>query len=252
MYDPPRVLSWIVTLFAIRRPLDLLVKPGLFLLAIFAMAAATDLLLSGADRLGLGRMAALSTITAAPFLVLVFAVVTALDRAMAEMGRLATTDALTGVPNRGAFFAQATERARASETGVVLIVDADHFKKINDTYGHHTGDECLRALARRLRSVVRKTDVVGRLGGEEFAVFLPDVDVETAREIGERLVERIRGTADGHRFPVEFTVSVGVAPTSPDRGIAWHLNRADQALYRAKALGRARLEVYDPEVSRVA
>ena len=123
------------------------------------------------------------------------------------------------------------------------MIDVDHFKKVNDTYGHATGDDVLRALARSVQSQVRELDLVARLGGEELAVVLPSTDVVGARAAAERIRQAIEGlrvpAADGAM--IRFTVSVGIAEASREAGsIELLLQQADGALYEAKRRGRNR------------
>jgi diguanylate cyclase (GGDEF)-like protein len=161
-----------------------------------------------------------------------------------ELTRLATTDPLTGIANRRSFFDRLeTEWARArrhTRRLSLLTFDIDHFKRVNDAHGHAIGDAVLKALVGAAQSLLRAEDTLARLGGEEFAVILPEVDREGARVVGERLRERLAevevAVPDG---VVSCTVSVGVvqgkpAHESPDRA----LQRADDALYAAKEAGR--------------
>ena len=161
------------------------------------------------------------------------------SRGRERLVALATTDPLTGLANHGAFHERlAEEVARSGRTGAPLtlvMVDLDHFKRVNDTHGHLTGDEVLREVARRLRDCARRGDVVARVGGEELAWLLPATDVEQGMEAAERLRARIADTP----FPVagRLTASLGVAALGP-RGAVDLAHRADQALYRAKEGGR--------------
>ncbi len=161
-----------------------------------------------------------------------------------ELTRLATTDPLTGIANRRSFFDRLeTEWARArrhTRRLSLLTFDIDHFKRVNDAHGHAIGDAVLKSLVQAAQSLLRVEDTLARLGGEEFAVILPEVDREGARVVGERLRERLAevevAVPDG---VVSCTVSVGVAQArpaheSPDRA----LQRADDALYAAKEAGR--------------
>jgi len=165
-----------------------------------------------------------------------------------ELHRLATRDALTGVLNRGAWTAKAkrlTAIARRYRRPLTLMVlDADRFKQINDTYGHPTGDAVLRALAAALVRGVRSADVVGRLGGEEFGLVMPETDLEAARELGRRLLDSVREcrVQDG-AHSLSFTVSIGATPFDPDHDddLDAAYRRADRALYRAKQGGRDRV-----------
>nr|WP_276610675.1 diguanylate cyclase [Kineococcus siccus] len=175
-------------------------------------------------------------------------------RLFAQVEHLARTDSLTGVATRGHLLRlgeQRVQRVRAGGPGAgstslaALMVDVDHFKAVNDRYGHATGDEVLSAVARRLRGAAREGDVLGRYGGEEFALVVAGAgEGADAREVDVRdLAERLRRGVD--RTPVEVrgerlqvTVSVGVALLRRDERLTDVLARADTALYAAKAAGR--------------
>ncbi|MUM77122.1 PAS domain S-box protein [Pseudodesulfovibrio sp. F-1] len=165
-----------------------------------------------------------------------------------EMKRLATTDALTGAGNRHEFFRLAEqELRRARRYGhalSVIMLDIDYFKSINDTHGHQTGDAVLKALSALVRASLRDTDIFGRLGGEEFAIVLPETDLENGRRVAQRLREDLAGlTVRLRDKAVNFTVSIGIAALkNKDRVIEDTVNRADEALYRAKRMGRNRVE----------
>lgn len=165
-----------------------------------------------------------------------------------EVQQLALKDALTGVGNRRYF----EERAKAALAGTIrrkaplalLMIDIDHFKEVNDRYGHAAGDAVLRALAGTLVRSLRGGDVCGRLGGEEFAAVLPDESREGAAATAERLraaVERLNVGSGGNEW-IRFTVSVGVA-AYPENGetLSALMKRADARLYHAKEGGRNRM-----------
>ncbi|MCB8880659.1 diguanylate cyclase [Acidisoma cellulosilytica] len=162
---------------------------------------------------------------------------------------LATRDPLTGALNRRSFMdkgAQAVTQARnAGEPLSVVMIDADHFKRINDTYQHAGGDAVLQALVATLKREVRGGDPVGRLGGEEFAILLPRTGLASAQQMAERVraaIAAMRVESAGAAIPV--TVSIGLAVLAQgDAGMDALLARADQALYSAKHLGRNRVEV---------
>ena len=164
-----------------------------------------------------------------------------------DLRSAATKDFLTGLFNRRAFEdaarAELSRWQRGRDPLALLIIDADHFKQVNDTYGHATGDDVLRALARTVQDQVRELDLVARLGGEELVVLLPSTDVVGARAAAERIrqaVERLRVDAPGGKL-VRFTVSVGISAASRDAGsVELLLQRADDALYEAKRRGRNR------------
>lgn len=170
-----------------------------------------------------------------------------LAEAMRELRLLATRDALTGLLNRRAFdalLAEETDRARRLNRPLaVVVLDLDHFKKVNDTRGHPAGDAVLAVVARALESEVRTIDKVARIGGEEFAVLLMETDASEGFAVAGRLVKAVRGRQvvvnDGG--PLTVTVSAGVAalPLHGDADTAL-LAAADKALYVAKNGGRDR------------
>jgi len=168
-----------------------------------------------------------------------------LRHANGQLEHLATTDWLTDCLNRGAFTGAVIsylERRTAADNGALLIVDADDFKGVNDRFGHHAGDEALRQIACAIRGAVRSTDLVGRLGGEEFGVFLANSDVVAADHVAERIrraVAALQFTPDGARCAL--SVSIGGA-TYSDRTQFGELYRlADEHLYEAKNTGRDRV-----------
>lgn len=173
------------------------------------------------------------------------------QRVGSEAHRLQTTcDHLTGVANRRTFFDAAEmeiERYRRSPRPLSLVLfDADHFKRVNDVFGHPGGDAVLREFGALLMTTFRQIDVVARLGGEEFAVLLPSADLGNAMTVAERCrlaVEASEVNADGAQ--IRYTVSVGVATMDPGvSGLDELIKRADAALYAAKAAGRNRIEVW--------
>jgi diguanylate cyclase (GGDEF)-like protein len=151
-----------------------------------------------------------------------------------EVGRLARTDSLTGVPNRRAWDEELPrELARAARSGqpvCVALLDLDHFKVYNDRHGHQAGDRFLKEAAAAWQAVVRKTDLVARYGGEEFAILLPDCGLDNAMEIAERL----------RTAQPEGTCSLGVARWDGREEVTALVARVDRALYAAKAAGRNR------------
>jgi diguanylate cyclase len=155
----------------------------------------------------------------------------------------ARTDMLTRLANRRAFEDEAGRRlaqfARQGTPYSTVLLDVDHFKWFNDTYGHRVGDEVLRSIAVVLGRTVRSADLVSRYGGEEFVVSLPDTDIGRAREAAERFrqaIERTRIRFEGQAFSV--TVSVGAAALVPGESLALLMRRTDAALYAAKRAGR--------------
>lgn len=162
----------------------------------------------------------------------------------ARLRRMATTDGLTGAWNRAGFLtASQRELERGAESGrghALMMLDVDHFKSINDRYGHAGGDLALKQLVAMVRARIRRSDLLGRLGGEEFAILLPSILPDEAAHMAQRLVTHIAGNpvAYGDRL-IAMTVSIGLTMvTEPDRSIEQIIARADAALYRAKDSGR--------------
>ncbi|GAB3260584.1 diguanylate cyclase [Chitinimonas naiadis] len=177
---------------------------------------------------------------------------TRLLKVEAEMRKLATTDSLTGIPNRRQFLAAlATEAKRSQRSGralSVIMADIDHFKAVNDTLGHAAGDAVLVHVARLLDGNRRAVDTVGRLGGEEFAILLPEADTESAAEVADRLRKLIECSSvswHGDRVPVTMSFGCASLPQElngfPVEQVATELlQSADRALYQAKHTGRNR------------
>jgi diguanylate cyclase (GGDEF)-like protein len=163
-----------------------------------------------------------------------------------QLREKAMHDQLTGLLTRGAFFEiHDGEVARAVRTGAelaLIMVDLDHFKQINDRHGHLAGDEVLRETARRLRSTFRRSDVIGRYGGEEFVVLALDCDAADALRLAERFRQSVCATPFATPAgPITVTTSVGVAAVSDVPASIGLLKAADEALYRAKGTGRNRV-----------
>ncbi len=166
----------------------------------------------------------------------------------AELSRAASTDPLTGLANRRAFDAALAHRIDAAVAGdrggCVAIFDLDHFKSVNDRFGHDAGDHVLQSFARIARGVLRETDVVARLGGEEFGVLFPGADIAQAQFLSERLRATVAATQLRHgQASVRLTVSAGIASIDVSSSAAAVLRAADRALYAAKAEGRDRLQL---------
>lgn len=174
----------------------------------------------------------------------------ALERANARLEELSQTDRLTGLLNRGAWenlLVNEFERHRRYMHDCVLIMfDIDHFKKVNDTFGHQAGDDVIRFTARTLLDNLRQTDIGGRYGGEEFGVILPETDVQGALVFCERLRKTIEeAVVETLTAPIRYTISLGISALTEDTldYMTW-LSEADQALYKSKEGGRNRVSVY--------
>ena len=164
-----------------------------------------------------------------------------------RLNELATTDGLTGLSNRRHFLEQAEAQLRQAlrynQEFSFMMLALDHFKRINDTHGHDAGDEVLRAVARTMREVMRGTDIIGRLGGEEFGAVMPETGAEAARQVAERLRLRImeQPIAAPSGF-VRITASIGIAHLdSGQAALSDLMKKADLALYEAKNGGRNRI-----------
>jgi len=172
-------------------------------------------------------------------------------KALQDLERLSQIDALTGLANRRHFMMQAEqELARALRYGgalSVFMMDIDHFKVVNDTYGHQTGDLVLQKLGSLCREALREIDSIGRVGGEEFAVILPQTDGARALEVAERLRQTVARAEVPleHGMPLHFTLSIGVTTLAGGTAnIDTLLGQADSALYEAKRTGRNRVCVH--------
>lgn len=177
-----------------------------------------------------------------------------LHRTMAELQELATRDPLTRLPNRRAVMEHLAHEASRAERRTPLhqslcmcMADVDHFKRVNDEHGHQAGDDVLCAVGEALRGTLRQGDFVGRFGGEEFLLLFP----ESTREGAKAAAERVRAAIEGMRVAElpghdGITISLGVAVHRPGASMEATLQRADQALYQAKAAGRNRVILAEP------
>jgi diguanylate cyclase (GGDEF)-like protein len=162
---------------------------------------------------------------------------------LAEVRRLAVTDDLTGLFNRRHFFELAQKEFAKAQRGKdplsAMIVDLDRFKHFNDDYGHAIGDQILRNVAQLLQLALRESDILGRYGGEEFSILLPDTEAKTAVAVAERLVSQVSGASiETEAGPLSVQLSIGVAGMVEETpSLHLLINRADQAMYIAKAAG---------------
>jgi diguanylate cyclase (GGDEF)-like protein len=169
------------------------------------------------------------------------------EQNVADLKILATTDGLTGLYNRRHFEAVARTEWRRSQRYIrplsLLVIDADHFKSINDRFGHDVGDSVLKTIAGVCQSSKRDSDSAGRLGGEEFAILLPETGEAAARVVAERLCQMVRECSpSASEEKIKVTVSIGVATaTLSMSGIGALMKRADTAMYEAKRSGRDRV-----------
>jgi diguanylate cyclase (GGDEF)-like protein len=171
-----------------------------------------------------------------------------LEAAKERAETLARIDELTGLKNRRAFMEEGNrlfnQAKRFHHPFSLVMLDVDYFKQVNDTYGHIIGDSVLESLAEILRAVVREIDIVGRLGGEEFALILPETSLTDATVLAERLRMQIANhTVTSAKGEISFTSSFGIATCAlNDTSLDQVISKADEALYRAKNSGRNRVE----------
>ncbi|GFK93384.1 putative diguanylate cyclase AdrA [Fundidesulfovibrio magnetotacticus] len=168
-------------------------------------------------------------------------------RVEAKLRELVTQDILTGIANRRAFLhtlhREVRRCRRHGHALSVAVLDLDHFKAINDHWGHLAGDDALKTFVRACSDELRGADTFGRLGGEEFGLILPETDMDGAQVLAGRILERVR--AISITWPggtIRFTVSLGLAELAPEDTLETLFLRADQAMYQAKAKGRDRVE----------
>eukprot|EP01037_Dinobryon_pediforme_P005248 gene5248-5300_t len=226
-------MAWVLASYSIIRPLDALGRAARRLRDGDVTAQASLPALAVAE---LGKLAAVFNAAVADIA----------DRDQ-RLERLVKQDALTGLANRRTFDATlARDWAQAARTGrpmALIMIDVDHFKRYNDSYGHPAGDACLRAVATAIAGSVRQsTDTAARYGGEEFAIILPEADVVAAMNVANRLVREIAALDVDHRGAPSgrLSISAGVAAITPSAGNngQWLIDAADAALYRAKNSGR--------------
>lgn len=196
---------------------------------------------------GISTPVLLLVLVATPLLSLCFMAIDK-EQELAKLHQLATLDPLTGVFNRRSFeeLARKTcaQHARLQRPLALLVMDLDHFKRINDTYGHSRGDMALKALAELVTEHVRAADIFGRFGGEEFCLLLPDTADDGAREVAGKLCQRINTILlDPHDAGSALSASIGVASLVPRSATDWQslFELADSRLYRAKSAGRNQL-----------
>jgi diguanylate cyclase (GGDEF)-like protein len=175
-----------------------------------------------------------------------------LEAAVERLNELASTDYLTGIINRRHFQDVAQRElvrlGRYGNSASLILFDLDHFKQVNDRYGHEAGDAVLRDVVGEVQEVVRPMDMFGRYGGEEFLILLPDTGAEIARQVAERMRRKVEESHSVYRGQqIRVTISLGIAQWNGRDDLSELIRQADSALYQAKKAGRNRVELSAPE-----
>lgn len=231
-----RITDRMLHLFAARSPGQALRIFVTMQIVVLAFTHVLEVRLLQVPGMTLWEEAKLVPIIAAPFIAFAMAVATRQAVLMDQLAEIASTDQLTGLPNRRAFMVE-VERLRArmpTATGMLAIADVDHFKQVNDTLGHGEGDRCLIEISRHLKAHCADIALCCRLGGEEFALYMPGSAPDDARDLAGALCRGIPFA--GQR---QITLSAGFAEMPPGDALRDGLRRADLSLYRAKDQGRA-------------
>lgn len=198
-----------------------------------------DTFSGGIDRFGMAAAILAPILLGGPMLFMMFYKQRQLERAYAELAATAARDSLTGCLNHGGFVSAVAALLQAGQGGTLLVIDADHFKAINDRFGHAVGDTALQSIAGAIRDHAGEQAIVGRLGGEEFGVFAPETDIAIARLLGERIRAAVETlTLETAEPGYNLSVSIGGAVSRGDALFDALFRSADAALYRVKEGGR--------------
>ena len=224
-----------------KSPVEIVWKTVAVCIVIAAWHIAVQPIAFGQTNLTWGQLVVDALFTGAPFVLLFFVGSWQQGAAVRALTERARFDPLSGLFNRQTFFRHAERNIPEACRGLLILLDADHFKSVNDQFGHAVGDRCIAAVGHRLRWHLRDQDIAGRIGGEEFAVFLSEVGAEHGRAIAERIGQPITFTdvtGDNH---LVVTLSAGAVWIDPQVATEEHVILADEALYKAKAQGRSQL-----------
>ncbi|MGB5483696.1 GGDEF domain-containing protein [Parasphingorhabdus sp.] len=171
-----------------------------------------------------------------------------LQQANRALEQRANFDGMTGLLNRDSFFRRVDQMRSDQPSNVLMIVDVDHFKNINDSFGHPIGDQALILLSKIFQKILRKNDLIGRIGGEEFGIFLPETSAPEGQMIGEMIRYEIENTIfePHHNMRHVITVSIGMTDIAPHQARSSLMVNADTALFSAKRAGRNRVVLFEP------
>lgn len=243
-WDMNSIIRKSLGLLAPRGCVDLLLKFGLFCTLIALWHASVRLYWFADTQTPLSEMLLEAVIAGAPFVLLFLSGSLHQVKAVRALTDRAYHDPLAQTLNRETFMNRLGRALPAANSGALILLDADHFKNINDRFGHAVGDRCIEAIGHRLQWNLREGDLAGRIGGEEFAVFLPNVSEIQARAIAERIGTPVSFSDKAAHLHLTVSLSAGLTFVNSKRSVAWHLKEADDALYLAKSSGRARLCIY--------
>ncbi len=218
----------------------------LFAVGVSELSIGLVYLIGGASAFTVGNVALMAALLPAvitlPVTFFVCRMSLQLHNTKAQLEKLAHTDPLTGLPNRRAFFQAAQQLLQQDSVATLLVIDADYFKELNDTYGHALGDKALIKIADILRSNFRQEDLVCRTGGEEFAVLVANTKVARAELLAQRVVNKVAASPLSEPGAIiEYTVSCGAADSTHSTDVQRLFKAADDALYLAKQQGRNRV-----------
>lgn len=232
-----------------KSPLEIVWRTLAVCAVIAAWHIAVQPIVFGQADLTWGQLVLDALLTGAPFVLLFFIGSWQQGLAVRALTERARFDPLSGLFNRQTFFRHAQRNIPEACCGLLILLDADHFKNVNDQFGHAVGDRCIAAVGHRLRWHLRDQDIAGRIGGEEFAVFLSEVGAEHGRAIAERIGQPITFTdvtGDNH---LVVTLSAGAVWIDPLVTMEDQVILADEALYKAKAQGRSQLVFHGEDES---
>lgn len=232
---------FVINIFRVRKPSDYITRPLLLIACIVLQEALVGRFLFQSEQFFNVQEILGTVLIASPFVFLIYGLLNYQENTNQALSTAAQTDSLTGLPNRRAFIANSQEAYSRSLNGFYLIVDADNFKTVNDTYGHQIGDECLIQITKRLRSITLEEDLIGRIGGEEFAVVLFDRSLEELNRLARRLCHPITIELPSLPQPLRLTVSAGAAEILYGERPKETYARADAALLEAKDRGKSQM-----------